>query len=223
MPPLYHHGATEVPALYRVHTGYKAGNISIQYFVIMYEICATICAGGFLTMKKWLLALVTALVLAACGDIDTADNTSKTNEEIIEEGTVGFEVLGGSIEEASGVPVEEKEKILAAFNEYIEAFNAEDIDRYAQTTSKQAKGFDYELDLQEAQKVFDSYAINRQAEDVTIVKYNENEAQVFANLMIETTEEETNTELSSQGRQVTVFMKEDDAWKVSSVYYIGEN
>ena len=46
-------------------------------------------------MKKWLLALVTALVLAACGDTDTADNTAKTNEEIIEEGTVGFEVLGG--------------------------------------------------------------------------------------------------------------------------------
>lgn len=181
--------------------------------------------GRVLTMKKWLLALVTALVLAACGDTDTADDTAKTNEEIIEEGTVGFEVLGESIEEASGVPAEEKEKILAAFNEYIAAFNAEDIDRYAQTTSKQAKGFDYELDLQEAQKVFDSYAINRQAEDVTIVKYNEKEAQaqVFANLNIEMTEEATNTEVSSQGRQVTVFMKEDDAWKVSSVYYIGEN
>ena len=39
-------------------------------------------------MKKWLLALVTALVLAACGDTDTADDTAKTNEEIIEEGTV---------------------------------------------------------------------------------------------------------------------------------------
>ena len=176
-------------------------------------------------MKKWLLALVTALVLAACGDTDTADDTAKTNDEIIEEGTVGFEVLGESIEEASGVPAEEKEKILAAFNEYIAAFNAEDIHRYAQTTSKQAKGFDYELDLQEAQKVFDSYAINRQAEDVTIVKYNEKEAQaqVFANLNIEMTEEATNTEVSSQGRQVTVFVKEDDAWKVSSVYYIGEN
>ncbi len=189
----------------------------------MYGNCATICAGGFLTMKKWLLALVTALALAACGDTDTADNTAKTNEEIIEEGTVGFEVLGESIEEASGVPREEKEKILAAFNEYIESFNVEDIDRYAQTTSKQAKGFDYELDLQEAQKVFDSYAINRQAEDVTIVKYNEKEAQVFTNLKIEMTEEDTNTEVSSQGRQVTVFVKEDDAWKVSSVYYIGEN
>ena len=176
-------------------------------------------------MKKWLLALVTALVLAACGETDTADDTAKTNEEIIEEGTVGFEVLGESIEEASGVPAEEKEKILAAFNEYIAAFNAEDINRYAETTSKQAKGFDYELDLQEAQKVFDSYALNRQAEDVTIVKYNEKEAQaqVFANLNIEMTEEVTNTEVSSQGRQVTVFVKEDDAWKVSSVYYIGEN
>ena len=60
---------------------------------------------------------------------------------------------------------------------------------------------------------------------MTIVKYNEKdaEAQVFANLKIEMIEEATNTEVSSQGRQVTVFVKEDDAWKVSSVYYIGEN
>ena len=90
-------------------------------------------------MKKWLLALVTALVLAACGDTDTAEDTAKTSEEIIEEGTVGFEVLGESIEEASGVPAEEKEKILAAFNEYIEAFNAEDIDRYAKRLQSRRK------------------------------------------------------------------------------------
>ena len=189
----------------------------------MYGNCATICAGGYFIMKKWLLALVTVLVLAACGDKDTDENTAKMNEEIIEEGTVGFEVLGGSIEEVSGVPAEEREKIVAAFNEYIESFNAEDIDRYAQTTSKQAKGFDYKLDLQEAQKVFDQYEINRQAENITIVKYNETEAQVFANLKIKMIEEETNTEVSSQGRQVTVFVSEDGTWKVSSVYYIGEN
>ncbi len=35
------------------------------------------------------------------------------------------------------------------------------------------------------------------------------------------TEIKTNTELTSSGRQVTVFVKEDGAWKVTSVYYIG--
>lgn len=176
-------------------------------------------------MKKWWLAVMAVLVLAACGDTEQGkeDGTEKDAEQIIEEGTVGFEVMGDSIEEAANVPAEEKEKILAAFNEYIEAFNAEDLDRYAQTTSKHAKGFDYDLDLEEAKKAFNMYAINRQAEDVTIVKYDDKEAQVFSNLKVDMTEEETDTQVSSTGRQVTVFVKEEADWKVSSVYYIGEN
>lgn len=176
-------------------------------------------------MKKWLLAVMTVLVLAACRDTEqeTDNGTEKDTQEIIDKGTVGFEVMGDSIEEAANVPAEEKEKILAAFNEYIDAFNAEDLDRYGETTSKNAKGFDYNLDLEEAKKAFEMYAINRQADDVTIVKYDDKEAQVFANLTVDMTEEETNTQVSSAGRQVTVFVKEDTDWKVSSVYYIGEN
>lgn len=176
-------------------------------------------------MKKWLLAVMTVLVLAACGDKEQEkDNvTEKDTQEIIDKGTVGFEVMGDSIEEAANVPTEEKERILAAFNEYIDAFNAEDLDRYGETTSKNAKGFDYNLDLEEAKKAFEMYAINRQADDVTIVKYDDKEAQVFANLTVDMTEEETDTQVSSAGRQVTVFVKEDADWKVSSVYYIGEN
>ncbi len=176
-------------------------------------------------MKKWLLAVMTVLVLAACGDTEqeTDNGTEKDTQEIIDKGTVGFEVMGDSIEEAANVPAEEKEKILTAFNEYIDAFNAEDLDRYGETTSKNAKGFDYNLDLEEAKKAFEMYAINRQADDVTIVKYDDKEAQVFANLTVDMTEEETDTQVSSAGRQVTVFVKEDADWKVSSVYYIGEN
>ena len=176
-------------------------------------------------MKKWLLAVITVLVLAACGDTEQEKDhtTEKNTDEIIEKGTVGFEAMGDSIEEAANVPPEEKEKILSAFTEYIDAFNAEDIDRYAQTTSKHAKGFDYDLDLEEAKKAFDMYTINRQADDVTIVQYDDEEAQVFSNLTVDMTEEGTNTQVSSAGRQVTVFIKEDADWKVSSVYYIGEN
>lgn len=169
-------------------------------------------------MKKWLLALVATFGLAACGD----QEAQQTTNEQIEEGTVGFEMAGENIEEATGVPADVKVKILAAFDEYIAAFNAEDIERYSQTTSENAKGFNYEEDLVEAQKVFETYAINRQADDVTIVKYNETDAQVFANMTIEMTEEATDTTMSSKGRQVTVFVNENDAWKVSSVYYIGD-
>ena len=170
-------------------------------------------------MKKWLLALVTALVLAACGDTDTADDTAKTNEEIIEEGTVGFEVLGGSITEASSVPAEEKEKILVTFNEHIESFNAEDIDRYAQTLSKNPRGFKYDQELDDVKRIFDQYSvIDRKAEDVTIVKYSEEEAQVFSTMTANMIEEVSAIEVVGEARTVVVLVKEEGKWKVTSVH-----
>lgn len=170
-------------------------------------------------MKKWLIALISVFILAACSDNKELD--AEEVKKAIEEGTAGYTVFGGNIEEAQNVPSDVKNKIVAAFNEYIESFNSEDIQRYSATLSKEAKGFDYEQDLLEAQKVFDKYTVNREAQDVTIVKYNENEAHVFANLSVKMTEDDTNTEVASKGRQVTVFVKEQDAWNVSSVYYIG--
>ena len=170
-------------------------------------------------MKKWLLALVTAFVLAACGDTDTTDNTTKTNEEIIKEGTVGFEVLGGSITEASSVPAEEKEKILAAFNEYIESFNAEDIDRYAQTLSKNPRGFKYDQELDDVKRIFDQYSvIDRKAEDITVVKYSEEEAQVFSTMIANMIEEGSAIEVEGEARTVVVLVKEEGNWKVTSVH-----
>lgn len=57
-------------------------------------------------MKKWLVAVLAVFVLAACGDKQEAspENLQKT----IDEGTVGFEMMGDSIEEATDVPEEEK-------------------------------------------------------------------------------------------------------------------
>lgn len=170
-------------------------------------------------MKKWLVALMAVFVLAACSDKEEFD--AEKAAKAIEQGTVGYEVLGGNIEEAQNVPAEVKEQLITAFTEYVDAFNAEDIDRYSATLSKNAKGFNYDQDLIEAQKVFNEYTINREAEDITIVKYNDKEAHVFANLAVKMTEDATATELASKGRQVTVFAKEQDAWKVTSVYYIG--
>ena len=169
-------------------------------------------------MKKWLIAVMALFVLTACGNKE--DTATKDVGKEIEEGTVGFEILGDTIQEATGVPQQEKEKILAAFDEYITAFNEKDLERYKNIISKNAEGFQYEDDIQAVTKVFKQYDINREAQDVTIVKYKENEAQVFANLKTETKEIGTSVELAADGRQVTVFVKEDQ-WKVSSIYYIG--
>ena len=168
-------------------------------------------------MKKWLFMVVAALLLTACSDKEE----TKTEDVTSEENIIGFEVMGDEVTKAPDIPKEEEEKILAAFDEYIESFNSKDIDRYVQTLSKHPQGFDYEEDLEAAKKAFEQYNIERTPSDVTIVKYDEKEAQVFANLDIQMTELETDVELTSSGRQVTVFVKEDDAWKVTSVYYIG--
>ena len=169
--------------------------------------------GGFNFMKKGFVAVFFALALAACNDEQNID--LQQSKQIIEEGTVGFEIAGGTIEEASGVSAEEKQQLVEAFEEYIDAFNAKDIERYAATLSKNPKGFNYEEDKKAA------HNIERLATDITIVKFLGEEAHVYANLAIKTVEIATGAELSSKGRQVTVFVKEDGGWKVSSVYYIG--
>lgn len=172
-------------------------------------------------MKKWLLAVMSVFVLAACGDTGQSaeDMTENEKQEVIDKGTVGFEIMGDSIEEAANVPAEEKDKLLAAFAEYIDAFNTEDIERYEQTLSKNPKGFKYEEDLETAKQIFDQYSvIDRKAEDVTVVKYSEEEAQVFANMSANMVEEGSDIEMTGEARTVVVFVKEDGEWKVSSVH-----
>ena len=56
---------------------------------------------------------------------------------------------------------------------------------------------------------------------MTVIDYESEAAQVFANLTIDMKERATGVSLSSSGRQVTVFVKEDGEWKVTSVYFIG--
>lgn len=169
-------------------------------------------------MKKWLVAVMALFMLAACGN--EKDASPEELQKTIDDGTVGFEILGDTIQEATGVPEDEKNNIISAFDEYIAAFNEKDLERYKNIISKNAKGFNYEEDVQAVSAVFAQYDVKRTAEDITIVNYNEEEAQVFSNLKTETKEIETGAELSGVGRQVTVFMKED-GWKVSSIYYIG--
>lgn len=180
------------------------------------------CAGGFMMLKKSILAVLTLLVLTACGNKDE-DLTAKEREKVIEDGTVGFEMMGEEVKKASNVPADEEKAILAAFDEYIAAFNDEEIDRYMDTISKDPKGFNYDEEKVFADEVFAQFDTKRDVTNVTIAKYNEDEAQVFANMTTHSLQVQTNVEHESAGRQVTVFVKEDGKWKVTSVFYIGDD
>lgn len=197
-------------------------------------------------MKSKLLTVIVALLfIVACGtaylaysfyqqesvkksslaqDKDEKEKTpiSKEIEQVKEQGEqhIGFEMNGYEIQKAENVPSEEGKVILEAFDEYINALNEEKIDRYMETISKNPEGFKYDEEQVFASEIFEQFDIIRQVDNVTITKYTEEEAQVFANMKMHSLQLETNVEHESTGRQVTVFVKEDGDWKVTSVYYI---
>lgn len=173
-------------------------------------------------LKKSFLAVLILLVLTACGNKDEK-MSDEERDKVIEDGTVGFEMMGGNVEKADNVPVEDEKAILASFDEYIAALNAEEIDRYMNTISKNPKGFKYDEEKTYASEVFNQFDIKREVENVAIAKYESEEAQVFANMKMHSLQLETNVEHESAGRQVTVFVKEDNDWKVTSVFYIGDD
>ncbi|MFJ7732339.1 nuclear transport factor 2 family protein [Lysinibacillus sp. NPDC097231] len=173
-------------------------------------------------LKKSFLAVFTLLILTACSN-KNEEMSAEDSAKVIEDGTVGFEMMGGNIEKASNVPSEDEKAILAAFDEYIAAFNAKEIDRYMETISKNPKGFNYEEEKKYTTEVFDQSDVKRDANDTTIIKYSANEAQVHSNMALHLVQTKTNVKHESAGQQVTVFVKEDGGWKVTSVYYIGDD
>ena len=186
-------------------------------------------------MKNFQILFIVALVLvlSACsGDKEESSSGSADDGEAVNEnGTldhgvkdkgVGFSMTGESIEEAEGVPAEEKEQILATFDVYIKTFNEQDVDGYLDTLSEQSESFDLEEERTKLKETFDVADIKREVSEETIVKYSENEAHVFAK--VKTTEKQLSSGLSldQSGRQVTVLTKDDGDWKVASIHYVGD-
>ncbi|MFJ7970413.1 DUF4440 domain-containing protein [Psychrobacillus sp. NPDC096389] len=176
-----------------------------------------------------------ALLLAACSSTeDTNENTGSVNDiaptdtqKTTDHGAndkseVGFEMAGGNIEEATNVPAKEKEALLTAFDEYMQAFNDEDINRYMKTIAKNPEGFNYDDEKVVVEQTFNDYDTIRTADNTTIIKYDKTQAQVFANIHIALEQPDSGAKLEREGRQVTVFVKEDGKWLVTSVYFIGD-
>ena len=73
--------------------------------------------------------------------------------------------------------------------------------------------------LDEVKKIFNQYSvIDRKAEDITIVKYSEEEAQVFSNMTAKMVEEASDIEMTGEARTVVVLVNEEGKWKVTSVH-----
>lgn len=184
-------------------------------------------------MKKIMIVLALLLMLAACsnsedatGNQNTADDGNSANENNavdhgIEDKEVGF-TLGddGKVIEAE-VPEEEAAAILAAYQEYIDAFNAEDLDRYMNVISENPEGFDREEDRKALEETFAAYDTTYKTSDETIVKYEENRAEVYATNIVTVKDPNSEKATEQSGRQVVVFKKEGNEWRVSSLHFIG--
>ncbi len=187
-------------------------------------------------MKKMIIAAGLILTLAACSDSEEPS----VNENTVEDGNaanennavdhgidedkeekVGFTVDDeGNVIEAE-VPEEQASELLAAYDEYIAAFNAEDIDRYMNTIAQDPDGFDREEDKAALAQAFEAYDSQYETSDETIVKYEEDRAEVFATLNVKMKDANSDDAIEQSGRQVVVFEKENDGWKVTSVHFIG--
>lgn len=175
-------------------------------------------------MKKIQLALllISLLILGACSDSSKSEEASEV-PEVVEDEKIGFSITGDSIEEAENIPETEKEDILQAFDTYISTFNEKDWDAYLDMISDNSESFDKEEEMAYIETIFADFDLVREPSNTTIVKYKEDEAQVFSTLGHKLKQLETGLEKEESARQVTVFAKENGAWKVKSVHSIGEN
>lgn len=180
--------------------------------------------------KMAVASMALVLVLGACGNADeTEQNNPETGEAApgngaidhgVDDKKVGFSMSGDQVEEATDVPKEDKEEILAAFENYIETLNKQDVEGYLATLS--TEGYDLEEERQATEEMLKNSTMKRETDNETIVKYSEDSAQLFSTLKTTFTDIETGVENSPEGRQVTVFTKEDGAWKVFSIHFIGD-
>lgn len=158
-------------------------------------------------------------------DEDSSKNTSEdqaasNSTSSKSDDQIGFTLNDdGTVDEAKNIPQAEKKAILAAFNEYIDAFSSKDIDRYADTISKDPRGFDYDEEMDYIKKLFKDYNIKREAKDVIIQKYKKDYAEVYAK--IDNIVKQEDTSFNQPVRQVTVFAKQDGKWGVTAIRIMG--
>lgn len=183
-------------------------------------------------MKKILL-IAGLLLLSACSEDDgSVENSNSANDSNLanennaidhgmEDKSAGFTLNGdGEVIEAD-VPEDEAAAIMAAHKEYIEAFNAEDLDRYMAIIAQEPEGFDRAEDQQALESAFASYDTTYSPSNETIVKYEADRAELFAEIKVDVEDAESGGKTEESGRQVVIFKKEEDGWKVSGLHFIG--
>lgn len=152
-------------------------------------------------------------------DDDDDEDEDLDEREDEQDGESGFSVVNGAVESADDIPKADEIAILAAFDEYIAAFNAEDLERYEKVLAQNPEGFDLEEDLVNSKRIFDNFEVHREASNITITEYTGSRAYVYADVVIDVKQDTSSSH--DEGKQLTQFVKESSGWKVTSLQAIG--
>ncbi|MCA0150347.1 MULTISPECIES: hypothetical protein [Rossellomorea] len=186
--------------------------------------------------KKIMLGIgMSTLLLGACGadeekkeDKETAKKTeevSPKDDPATDEAASLTQMTqivedASELKEAEGIPAEEKTAIDAAFNQYINAFNEEDFESYMSVISKTPVNFKYEDEERYVKQIFDSVDSKRTVDNVKIINYAGKKADVYAEIKATTKDPNSDKEVTRSGKQVTVFHKKEDGWKVAAIFFL---
>jgi ketosteroid isomerase-like protein len=179
---------------------------------------------------------MSTLLLGACGGEEEAKEEKKDTEEVQKSEdpkkdpatdeaaslTQMTEIVedAGALKEAENIPAEEKTAVTEAFNQYIDAFNAEDFESYMGVISKTPVNFKYEDEERYVKQIFDSVDSKRTVENVKIINYAGKKADVYAEIEATTKDPNSDKEVTRSGKQVTVFHKKDEGWKVAAIFFL---
>ncbi|MCC5803185.1 Cif family virulence factor [Rossellomorea vietnamensis] len=186
--------------------------------------------------KKIMLGIgMSTLLLGACGadeekkeDKETAKKTeevSPKDDPATDEAASLTQMTqivedASELKEAEGIPEEDKTAINAAFDQYINAFNEEDFDSYMSVISKTPVNFKYEDEERYVKQIFDSVDSKRTVENEKIINYAGKKADVYAEITATTKDPNSDKEVTRSGKQVTVFHKKEDGWKVAAIFFL---
>ncbi|WP_113970428.1 hypothetical protein [Rossellomorea aquimaris] len=185
--------------------------------------------------KKIMLGIgMSTLLLGACGadEEKKEENTNSTKEVKPSEDPATDEAASlnqmtqivedaSELKEAEGIPEEEKTAINAAFDQYINAFNEEDFESYMSVISKTPVNFEYKDEERYVKQIFDSVDSKRTVENVKIINYAAGKkADVYAEIEATTKDPNSEKEVTRSGKQVTVFHKKEDGWKVAAIFFL---
>jgi ketosteroid isomerase-like protein len=180
---------------------------------------------------------MSTLLLAACGGDEEAKKDNKEDTEEVQESknpkndpatdeaaslTQMTQIVedAGALKEAEDIPAEEKTAITETFNQYIDAFNAEDFESYMSVISKTPVNFKYEDEKRYVKQIFDSVDSKRTVKNMKIINYAGKKADVYADITATTKDPKGGKEVTRSGKQVTVFHKKDDGWKVAAIFFL---